>query len=308
MLEGSGAIKDFFKKVIKRQELSHAYIFEGKAASGKLDMAIWIAQALFCEDIQTNGEPCQSCLNCKRILSRNHPDVLIVEPEGASIKVDQVRQVREMMTMSGMEGQQKVYIINQAEKMTLNAANSLLKFFEEPNEGTYVFLLTEAKNRLLPTILSRAQVISFRPLPSQVREDQLVERGIPREKARVLSKLSQDNEEAMLYYEGQDYQELIPKLNAFIQMLLAKNPDSFVYITTDLAPFLSDRDLQEFTFNYILRYLDSLLQNYYQEPTDLAISRLVSLLKAVMQAQTMFQANVSWQNSLEFLALQSLKD
>lgn len=308
MLEGSEAIKDFFKNVISRKELSHAYIFEGKAASGKLDMAIWIAQALFCEDIQSNGEPCQSCLNCKRILSRNHPDVLIVEPEGASIKVDQVRQIREMMTMSGMEGRQKVYIIDQAEKMTVNAANSLLKFFEEPNEASYVFLLTEAKNRLLPTVLSRAQVISFRPLPSQVREDQLVERGIPREKARVLSKLSQDNEEALLYFESKDYQELIPKLNTFIQMLLDKNPDSFVYVTTNLGPLLSERDLQEFAFNYILRYLDSLLQNYYQEPTGLSISRLVSLLKAVMQSQNMFLANVSWQNSLEYLAIQSLKD
>ncbi|MFX3864258.1 DNA polymerase III subunit delta', partial [Streptococcus suis] len=92
--------------------------------------------------------------------SGNHPDVHWIEPDGQSIKKGQIEALQEEFSKTGVESNQKLYIIRHADKMTNNAANSLLKFLEEPHRGTTAVLLTEQYHRMLPTIISRCQVLS----------------------------------------------------------------------------------------------------------------------------------------------------
>src|SRR5690625_4921077 len=154
-------IRELLAKIVKNNQLQHAYIFEGVAGAGKYEMAKWLAKAINCLNQTADGEPCGSCNQCLRIEQEEHPDVTMVEPDGLSIKVDQVRANKDEFSKSGMESRRKILIIEDMDKMTTSAANSLLKFIEEPEGEITILLLTTEVQQLLPTIVSRCQLIHF---------------------------------------------------------------------------------------------------------------------------------------------------
>ena len=164
------------KNSIKKNRMAHAYLFEGARGTGKRAASLLIAESMFCELATKQLEPCGVCWNCKRIMSGNHPDIHVVEPDGLSIKIEQIRALRTEFGKAGMESSKKLYVIIDAEKMTVQAANSLLKFLEEPHSDTTAILITEHPQQLLPTIRSRCQMISFHALPAAV-VDREVARG-----------------------------------------------------------------------------------------------------------------------------------
>ena len=139
------------KKSIKHGRIAHAYLFEGEKGTGKHEVGIWLAQHLFCTQMKDNL-PCGKCNNCQRIEKKGHPDVLVIEPEGQTIKVDQIRRLQTEFSRSGYESRKKVFLIKEAEKMNSSAANSLLKFLEEPPGDFLAVLETDAVGRILPTI------------------------------------------------------------------------------------------------------------------------------------------------------------
>lgn len=161
---------------LRNNRLAHAYLFVGPRGCGKKQMAIHLAQSLFC--LHQEHDACGECLNCHRIETGNHPDVIPLSPDGASLKIDQIRALQKEMTMRSLESKHKVYIIEHADKMTTQAANSLLKFLEEPPAGVIALLLTENNHTILPTILSRCQTISFSPLSPEYIANQLIQLGI----------------------------------------------------------------------------------------------------------------------------------
>lgn len=156
----------------KKDRLAHAYLFEGDRGTGKKEAAFLFAKIFFCLD-PDGVNPCGHCSNCRRIDSGNHPDVHIIEPDGQSIKKGQVTDLIKEFSYRGLESRRKVYILQDADKMTTQAANSLLKFLEEPGEMTAAILLTEQAQQMLSTILSRCQVLSFSPLTPQKLEAEL---------------------------------------------------------------------------------------------------------------------------------------
>ena len=186
---------------IRKQRLSHAYLFEGAKGTGKKKVAMQLAKTYFCE--QKQGEhPCEVCPNCKRVTSRNHPDVHIIEPDGQSIKIEQIRHLKKEFSYRGMESTKKFYIIEDAEKMTISAANGLLKFLEEPDGLSIAVLTTSEVHRMLSTILSRTQILSFVPLTPLQLIEELERNGLSKPISRLLGQLTNDIEEAYhLYHE-----------------------------------------------------------------------------------------------------------
>ncbi|QOY38292.1 DNA polymerase III subunit delta' [Anaerobacillus isosaccharinicus] len=134
---------------IQRHRVAHAYLFEGGNGVGKREVSIRFAKSLLCE---ATTEPCGECHHCKRIDSRNHPSLYRIRPDGQSIKVDQIRELQKHIQVKSMEGSKRIYIIEHADKMNVQAANSLLKFLEEPKGEVVALLLTERPNKILPTI------------------------------------------------------------------------------------------------------------------------------------------------------------
>jgi len=159
------------QQALDGQRVPQALLLTGPESVGKHTLARWLAAALFCE---TPAEaPCGVCRSCRRILSGNHPDVLWVEPEGAKaqLKIDQIRGVERFLALTPLEGTHKVAIIGEFDRANVSAANALLKTLEEPPRYAHLILLAEDAERLLPTITSRTQQITLRPLaPARIAE------------------------------------------------------------------------------------------------------------------------------------------
>jgi DNA polymerase III subunit delta' len=185
---GQDRAKALLQNALTSKRVAHAYLFAGPIGSGRREMAQVFAQALFCE--KGGGDACGDCLECRKVLHGNHPDLHVVAPDGATVKIEQIRALQRELSYRSVGSGYKVYIIESAETMTVQAANSLLKFLEEPPSPVVAILLTPSAQAVLPTILSRAQLIAFVPGDREVLEDSLVAEGKPHLLARAAVNLA----------------------------------------------------------------------------------------------------------------------
>jgi DNA polymerase-3 subunit delta' len=177
------------RRGLERDALSHAYLFTGPPGVGKTTLALALAAALLCEG---TPRPCGSCRSCRLVASGNHPDVHRVEPQSQAdrLKIDQVRELQRQLSLTPNVGSRRVAILERFEQATPSAANALLKTLEEP--PAYVVLVLQAPDTdsLLPTIVSRCQLVPLRPLPVPVVRRALEARwGVEPERARLLAHL-----------------------------------------------------------------------------------------------------------------------
>lgn len=169
----------------------HAYLIAGSPQIGKTTLARTFAQALNCAHPKVDERPCDACRSCRLVSHGNHPDVWVVEPDGAYFKIDQIRALQRQVALSPLEGRWKVYILQEMERATAEAANALLKTLEEPPSHAVLILTASEAEALLPTIVSRCQPILLRPLSRQAVEQALVDRWqVPPEQASLLANLS----------------------------------------------------------------------------------------------------------------------
>jgi DNA polymerase-3 subunit delta' len=179
------------QRALERDELSHAYLFTGPPNVGKGTVASALAQALLCEAAE--GRPCGTCQGCHLLESGNHPDFHHVEPETAagSMRIAQVRELSRQLSLTPSLAQHRVAILSDFDRATPSAANALLKTLEEPPSYVLLVLLAPDTDSLLPTIVSRCQVVPFQPLAPATVEQSLVERwGVDAELAQLLAHLS----------------------------------------------------------------------------------------------------------------------
>lgn len=146
-------------QTVKSGLLAHAYLFLGPKEK-TMENALELAQAANCPSL-VEGNGCGTCLSCRKISHGNHPDVIITEPMGATFKIEQGRELQKKVSFRHFEGKYKVMVVTGADVMTIAAANSMLKILEEPPERTIFILTAENGDNILPTILSRCQVIKF---------------------------------------------------------------------------------------------------------------------------------------------------
>jgi DNA polymerase-3 subunit delta' len=173
---------------INTGKLSHAYLFVGPKQVGKHTLAKATAQAILCTGDQP---PCGTCRACRLVMGDRHPDVHLIAPDGGSIKIDAIRAMQHAVSLSAVEGPYRVVIIDEFDLATTSAANALLKTLEEP-PGMVILLLTAVRlESLLPTIVSRCQVISLRLVPVERVIAALRTQGIEAGRARLLGRLSQ---------------------------------------------------------------------------------------------------------------------
>jgi DNA polymerase-3 subunit delta' len=161
------AITDIVKRALRtaleNRTLPNAYLFLGPEGVGKRTTAVTLAKALHCPVQQ--GDACDRCRTCQRIERDLHPDVHLVEPQGQVIKIDQVRQLQAQLALQAYEAGTKVAIVDDADKLTKEAANSTLKILEEPPARTLFILLCESLADLPATVLSRTQIVRFGTMP-----------------------------------------------------------------------------------------------------------------------------------------------
>ena len=161
---GNQLIKEELQKSIEQDKVSHSYLFVGIEGIGKQMIAKEFAQMILCTSDTIKG--CHQCKSCIEFQSENHPDFLYIEPDGNSIKIEQIRYLQRKIQEKPIISNQKVYIINDADRMTTEAQNCLLKTLEEPPEYSTIILIGSNENAFLNTIKSRCMIISFQPIPS----------------------------------------------------------------------------------------------------------------------------------------------
>ena len=177
---GQEQIKDYIKKAVKKSKVSHAYILCGEKGTGRMALAKLFAASLQCMG-NTGAEdfkgPCGECRSCRQMQSGNQPDVITVTQEKKTgIGIDEIRyQVNNSVTVKPYAGPYKVYIIPNADKMTEQAQNALLKTIEEPPEYVVIILIAENASAFLPTILSRCVLLNMKPVSEAVITKYLID-------------------------------------------------------------------------------------------------------------------------------------
>ena len=278
LAESQSKLFEEFSQIIRENRLSHAYLFSGDF--GSFDMAIWLAQSRFCLTPE-DGLPCGNCRPCRLIAQGEFSDVKLVEPQGQLIKTDTIRQLTREFSQSSFEGQAQVFIIRDADKMHVNAANSLLKFIEEPQSQIYIFLLTADDSRIFYFPKNRAYL-----------EDLLQREGLLLSQAKVLADFAKDEAQALHLAKDNKALDLINAVERLTQSLLA-NQDLLYLDLAKLAVQCGEKSEQEMVWDFLT----------YQLGKDIQNPKARRWLELVYEARNMWLANVSFQNALEYMVL-----
>ena len=183
---------DMLHRHAANSEVRHAYLFCGPPGLGRRTLALRLAQALNCASPVKAGVPCGACRACKQIEAMRHPDLSVIqaESEGATLKVDQVREVRHTLSLKPYQSSHRVALFLRFQEANDNAANALLKTLEEAPAYAVLMLTADNPEGLLPTIVSRCEVLRLRPIPVRLIEEDLTGRGADPQQARLVAHIS----------------------------------------------------------------------------------------------------------------------
>ncbi|MDA8354184.1 MAG: DNA polymerase III subunit delta' [Firmicutes bacterium] len=314
---GQERVIRLLKNALKNQRVAHAYCFCGPEGTGKEKTAIEWAKALNCE--QPGDDACDRCRSCRQISHGNHPDVIFPERDGQTIGIGQIRELQRRFSYSPPAGTTRVLILRHAETLTLQAANSLLKFLEEPASLWVAILLTENVHNLPPTVLSRCQLIRFQPLHPRRIEAALIEESVNPGAARVAAHLSSSVSEARRLVERDEFAPFCERVIEWIGDIVSGKLDPFVEVQTEWLARDTDREDIQLLLGLALLWLRDLQHRQLgmEEPpvfseNDDSLRRqaskwthsgLLNAMDAVIQAQKALTGPVQPQAVLEQMVL-----
>lgn len=298
---GYGDKMEQLMRSVQAGRIVHALLLVGPHGSGKRTMARLFAQATVCTG---QDKPCGVCPACKRFLNGTHPDIHVIVPEKKSIGVDEVRELIDTLALRPYEGVRHIAIIEQAEKLTPQAQNALLKTLESPSGEVMFFLITDAPGALLSTIVSRCQTVRFTDLSVEDCAQVLERRGIAPLRAAELAGMAQGSVgRALEIQEDGDYRELRESVLSSLTAL--KDRASVAGAATPLEAGKGQEgamlDIMELWARDLMALQSGAVP--YQSGEAQRLSRLKidggTLLKDVVLARKQLASNVSWPNVLE---------
>jgi DNA polymerase-3 subunit delta' len=301
---------------LKQHQVSHAYLFLGPDGTGKKYIALGFAKALNCN--QAQADFCNECLSCMKIERGHHPDVNLVRPQGNYIRIEQIRELQAKIAFNPLEGENKVVIIDEVEKLTPEATASLLKTLEEPPANTIIILISNNSFALPPTILSRCRLIKFNLLSPEDMVNILREkRSLSREEAQLTALLSlgkigkalnQDpalllaiREEALRLFDLGGMDRLKYILNKGKEWEKDRNEagellNSLLVIGRDLMALASGSNIDLLINKDIEEKLMALASNF-------TLDRIVDLLQRIIKTQLLLKQNVNTQLAITNLLM-----
>jgi len=266
------------KKHVINETTRHAYLFSGPPGLGRRTLALRFAQALNCAMPVSAGVPCGQCRNCKQIEAMQHADLTIIQAdsEGGTLKVDQIREARRTLTLKPYQSKYRVSIFLRFQEANDNAANALLKTLEEAPSYAVLILTADNPEQLLPTIVSRCEVLRLRPLSIDEVQRGLVDRGIENSRAKLIAHISSGRfGYALRLVENDDLLEVREEcLNDLLTLLPASRVEKFKY-AEQLA---KDKDAMRQTILFWLSYWrDVMLRTAQAESPLVNVDRNVEI-------------------------------
>lgn len=267
---GNEMIKEYFERTLSNGQISHAYILTGEAGMGRKTLAKTFAMTLLCEENHSNQDPCGQCHSCIQFQSDNHPDVIYVTHAKEGIGVDDIReQINDTIMIRPYSSYHKIYIVDEAEKMTVQAQNALLKTIEEPPSYAVIILITTNQEAFLPTILSRCVQLKLKPLKDFTVKSYLVEHlGVAEKEAEICAAFARGNLGKAIHLAASDeFKELYLKV-----MVLIKHIE-----TMDIVDLLDKiREMKE--LNFEMGEVLDLLQLWYRDVLMFKVTKDMNLL------------------------------
>ena len=316
---GHEQIIEHLQNAIKTDKVSHAYILDGPDMSGKKMIADAFSMTLECK--KKGAEPCMECHSCKQALGKNQPDIIYLQHEKPNtISVDDIRsQINNDIGVKPYSSPYKVYIVDEAEKMNVQAQNALLKTIEEPPAYAVILLLTNNAEIFLPTILSRCVRLSLKAVPDEKIKAYLMENyEVPDYKADVCVAFAQGNVgKAIELAESEDFNEI---KNSALQ-LIKRLDDIELYEMTEAVKQISNYKLQinDYFDLIMIWYRDVLLykatadvnklifkEEVYEikkEASRSSYGGIENILEALEKAKIRLNANVNFDLVIELLLL-----
>lgn len=316
---GHLAQKQFLQNYLRAGERPHALLFCGASGLGKELLAMEFAKSLLCLN-HAEADACESCrLFNLQDNSFAHPDFIRIGIEDGykSIRIEQIKELISKTAFAPVLSETKVCLIRDADKLTIDAANSLLKLLEEPPAGWVLIMLAQAEDKLLPTILSRVVSLRFQPVDEALVMEVLAKEDVPEEKACVLSRFAEGSVGEALRLWKQDVFEYRVQAKAFLEALPLAAPFSYLAGRTWLEKYerpeavLFVRLLQLFLRDMLFIKLEAGARLYNIDVADelvnesrtWGITGLKEALEAVDEAYRALESNVGIKLTLEAMAL-----
>lgn len=269
--DGQVIFYNVLSMAIKNNKISHAYLFENKGNDKYIEIILSFVKAILCPNNYFNNEKCGECLQCLRIENGNYPEIKIIKPEGMWIKKEQLMNLQEAFNKTAIEGSKRIYIILECEKLNKQAANSILKFLEEPNDGIIALLVTNNKDLVLDTIKSRCQDILILA-DNEVNFDSLMINDVL-DFIRVLENKKKDT----IIYAKPLWLTKFKDRNSFIKAI-----DIMIYFYNDVLLFKLGCDLKYFN-------------NYYDDVTNIngSIDEIIKKIKILIENEYLIRYNLN---------------
>lgn len=316
---GHDTIKEHLKKAIESDHVSHAYILTGETGMGRKSLANAFAMTLLCE--KGKSEPCMECHACKQVMSSNHPDLIFVGHEKpGSIGVDDIRdQINDTIMIRPYSSYYKIYIVDEAEKMTVQAQNALLKTIEEPPAYAIIMLLTTNQEAFLPTILSRCVQLKLKPLKDSVVKSYLMgSLGIKESRADIYAAFARGNLGRAIHLASSEefqllYSELLHMLKHLKEMDIMELLFYIKKMKDENLDIYDCLDFMQLWYRDVLMYKvtqDINLLIFREEFNTMkemsaasAYDGIERILKAIDKARIRLEANVNMELAMELMLL-----
>lgn len=310
---------EHLKNAIRSNKVSHAYLFQGEPGAGKGILADAFAMTLQCE--KEGSDACGECHSCRQVASRNHPDIIYVTHEKPnSIGVDDIRdQLVGDILIKPYNGKRKIYIVEEAEKLTPQAQNALLKTLEEPPAYAVLLLLTTNASMLLDTIRSRCVMLNLRPVPDrQVRSYLMEHLEIPDYQADICVAFAQGSiGRAVTLASSENFNAIKSSAMHLVGTIKEKDINEVINTVKEVQQYKVDvrdyLDILAVWFRDVLyfkatRDVDGVvfrdqIKNIRKSASTSSYEGLEVILKAIQTAKTRLEANVNFDLAMELLFL-----
>ena len=287
---GHERIVEVLQRSLRTGKTAHSYLFEGVPGCGRKKTALALIQAIFCTEF--GDDACGVCQTCRKVASGSHADIHSIAPlpDKRDISIDQLREMQRTLSLRPYEAPRKACIIEPAERMSVNAANSLLKTLEEPPGDALIILLTVNAGMLLPTIRSRCQLIRFAPLSPEHVMTLLERNGMAAETASLLAPMSGGSMQRAVEL---DNESLTVRRDAVLSCLSQMSINRIATVFDAAETLSGNRD-------ETLELLD-LLISFYRDAVHLAAGSAEIVNRTVRPAIESIAARRSFPRNLELL-------
>lgn len=313
---GHERIVENLKKAIDKGHISHCYLFEGEESLGKKKVALTFAKTLLCKE--EGLQPCNRCNSCLKFHNWNHPDLKFIEPEKGLIKKKVIDDLIKDINIAPFESKKRIIIIDDSHEMRMESQNALLKTLEEPPSYINIILITSNSNNLIPTILSRCQIIKFYPVGKEKIVQLLrTKYGKTAEEANFIADFTKGSiGKSITLSQSEEFFQKRDEIIEIIQSIL-KGDKAKIFNSTDF--FIKNKDDYEEILDIILYWFRDLM--IFQQIGDsdlitnrdkipllsnqsyLNIDRINDIIDSIMETKQNIDRNVNYQLAIETMLL-----